>query len=347
MLCIQCHKEIKETAIECPNCGTLVPRSIPGFENMNEVKQSLRSLVTSYGNDIIKNNKKFVSFLNDYIPEYEKERRLIKNVISNDVIKNMIKEENHNIAIMKAKEFMSNELFLSENACEFVMECFTYILGWNYVSEVAIRGDQSNSKEIQSTHQETDTSSSGTKVFKAFDAMKYKLRGTIEISQGYTAVDSFCFDGFNFLKAVKLPDTLVSIGEYAFSECKRLKTVDLPSSLRAIKKSAFSLCVKLNKVNIPNGVIAIEEGTFSFCHNLEIVEIPSSVSSIGPSAFSGCEKLKKLFVPDSVKFIGEDAFSLCNSLVISCYENSYVHKYCIKNGISFDVIQKSGIPKAL
>jgi len=88
--------------------------------------------------------------------------------------------------------------------------------------------------------------------------------------------------------------------------------------------------------------MAIEEGTFSFCHSLESVTIPESVSSIGDEAFSGCESLYKLYIPDSVKFIGENVFSLCPNLIVKCYTNSYVHKYCINAGINIELLKKEG-----
>jgi hypothetical protein len=262
----------------------------------------------------------------------------------------MMKENNHNIAIMKAKEYMLNELFLSENACEFVIQCFTYVLDWRYVPEITTVPNanqsalQQNTQKIVQTAAETSSAPAKPKEFRAFDAMKYKLRGTIEISEGYTSIEGFCFDCFSWLKAVKLPSTLVTIGEYAFSECKRLKTVVLPDNLRSIKRGAFASCGKLSIIRIPFGVTAVEEGTFSFCQNLEVVEIPSSVSSIGNEAFSGCDKLKNLFIPDSVKFIGENVFQYCPSLVIKCYENSYVHKYCRDRGINTELIKKGVLP---
>jgi hypothetical protein len=108
--------------------------------------------------------------------------------------------------------------------------------------------------------------------------------------------------------------------------------------LRIIKQGAFSDCTKLTVINIPQGVLEIEDNTFQFCKELEKVEIPDSVGSIGASAFLGCEKLKKLFLPDSIKFIDEDAFSYCPELTIRCYANSYVHKYCLTNGIDVETV---------
>jgi len=342
MLCKQCRTELKPDAVVCPVCKTPVPRTIPGFEYMNGVKQSLKSLVDNYGTDILNDTTKFISFLNDYLPEYEKERRLIRNVMSNGVIKNMLAENNHEIAIMKAKEYMVNELFLSENACEFIIECFAFVLGWVYVPQLVQTSVQSEPEPASPVAPEPVdlVMPANPKEFKPFDALRFKLKRNVEIPFGYTSIASFCFDSFGFLKALKIPESVITIGEYAFSECKRLKIVELPSSLRIIKRSAFSSCVNLNSIKIPNGVTAIEEGMFSFCHNLEIVELPPSISNIGNEAFSGCEKLKELFVPENVKFIGENVFTFCPQLTIKCYENSYVHRFCSNEGVKFELVKK-------
>lgn len=343
MLCKQCRTELKQGATVCPVCKTPVPRTIPGFEYTNGVKQSLKSLVDNYGTEILSDTTKFISFLNDYLPEYEKERRLIKNVMSNGVIKNMLEENNHEIAIMKAKEYMTNELFLSENACEFIIECFAFVLGWVYVptasDESPAAAPEPEAPPVAPEPVDL-VMPSNPKEFKPFDAFKYKLKRNVEIPFGYTSIASFCFDGFGFMRALKMPESVLTIGEYAFSDCKRLKTVELPSSLRIIKKSAFSSCVNLNAISIPEGIVAIEEGTFSFCHNLEVVELPFTISSIGNEAFSGCESLREIFIPESVKFIGENVFTFCPQLTIKCYENSYAHRFCSGAGLDFETIKK-------
>ena len=163
MICKQCKLELQQTAVLCPKCGTPAPRTIEGFDYTLEVKEALSSLIDTQGTDILCDTKKFISFLNDYIPEYEKERRLIRNVLNNDVIRNMVKEENHTIAIIKAKEFMTNELFLSSNACEFIMECFTYVLRWEYAYQA-----EPAKKETASSSNEDDSKNKKTEKFSRF-----------------------------------------------------------------------------------------------------------------------------------------------------------------------------------
>lgn len=352
MLCERCRNELSPNAEVCLKCGMPVSRNVAGFENTIEIKRALKSMMMEHGQDIVKDSNKFVSLLRDYIPEYEKECRLLRNMLQSGILANMLREgEQQAIAVMKAREYMVSEMFLSENAAEFVIVCFTYMLGWEYTSKLT---EKPKTAPVQSGTSDVNNSATNQakapvkktpvpmfeKVFTKGDAAKSRLKGTVKVPEGYNKLDSFAFDGFGFMKTIELPSTLVTIGEYAFSECKRLKSVEIPESVQVIKLGAFSQCGKLTVVKLPDGVFEIEDSTFSYCHSLEIIDIPESVSSIGRDAFSGCEKLRKLFLSENIKFIDEGAFAYCTSLVIKCYENSYVHRYCMANNIKVETVAK-------
>lgn len=348
MQCERCRNELGPNAEVCLKCGTPVSHNVAGFENTIEIKRALKAMTNEYGQDIIKDSNKFVSLLRDYIPEYEKECRLLRLMLQNGVLANMLREsEQQNIAIMKAKEFMSSEMFLSDNAVEFVLVCFTHLLDWKYTPQLTEKTKAQQTIEKEAVPEKAPAPKKppmpfdmAMKVFRPTDAAKFRLKGAVKIPEGYTKLDSFAFDGFGFMKTIELPSTLVSIGEYAFSECKRLKSIDIPATVQVLKQGAFSQCGKLTVVRLPDGVFEIEDNTFSFCHSLEVIDVPESVSSIGKEAFSGCEKLRKLFLSENVKFIDEGAFSYCTSLVIKCYENSYVHRYCMANGLEVETVAK-------
>jgi len=342
MVCENCNNEIKPTDTVCPRCGAEVSMNVEGFANTTEIKKALKSMMDQHGNDIVGDRNKFISLLNDFIPEYDKERRLLKNMLQSDILANMVKEPNQKIAIAKAKEYMLSEIFLSENAAEFVVVCFTYMLGWEYVSPLAEKRETPPPAPVKASEVGAKPAPipEMMKVFKPSDAARFRLKGNVRVPDGYDKIESFCFDGFSFMKTIEIPDSVTMIGEYAFSECKRLKSVELPNTIKVIKQGAFSQCQKLTMLRIPEGVYDIEEATFSFCQSLKIVEIPQSVSSIGKGAFSGCESLDELFLSENIKFIEDDAFSYCPSLVIKCYENSYVHKYCLKSAVKFQTVAK-------
>ncbi|MBR1593102.1 MAG: leucine-rich repeat protein [Ruminococcus sp.] len=352
MRCEKCNAEFSPDLMFCPECGAPVQkiepkkdnseRNIEGFENTVAVKKELKNIMALHGDGIIHDTEKFVALLNDYIPEYEKERRLLKTMLTAGLLEDMLGDVNQQIAITKAEQFITEDMFLAKSAAEFVISCFTHILGWDYEATMY----EEEKKAAEEEKKKTSPIIVDAKIFKKIEAAKYRMRGNIAIPEGYTKVDNFCFDGFGFLRSVELPQSMIAIGEYAFSECKRLKVIDFPPSIKIIKQGAFNQCTKLTMLKIPDGILEIEDVTFQFCKSLEIIDIPPTVSSIGAMAFAGCESLRKLFLPDSIKFIDENAFAYCDALTIRCYENSYVHKYCLENGLKVETVSRGLFFKA-
>ena len=97
------------------------------FENIDEVKAALKKIIEENGVELFRDTKRFTGILNDYMPDLEKERRLIKNVINNNVITQMLDEPDQKLSIVKAREYMLNDMFLSAYATEFVLDCFTHM----------------------------------------------------------------------------------------------------------------------------------------------------------------------------------------------------------------------------
>ncbi|MGN1411924.1 MAG: leucine-rich repeat protein [Oscillospiraceae bacterium] len=342
--CSNCGKQIANGLKACPYCKT--PIMSDDANDTIHVMKALKEIYTTFGVEAIRDKQRFISILRDYIPEYDKERRLLTTAIENGIVDALSREvTDKQSAVIKAREYMEKELFLSRVAIEFIIETVTYMLGWDYegIEEeepiVTPSPKEEPTKPIVEEKEVSQKVNVETKVFTSQDAMKFRIKGNVEIPIGYTAIKGFAFDEFNFLKSITIPEGVVAIGEYAFSNCNRLSIVNLPSSLRFIKTSAFESCPKLTSIEIPEGVISIEEGTFQFCENLQSVTIPDTVGSIGASAFSCCENLGIINIPDSVKYIGEDAFNYCSNVIIECVEYSYVHKYCQANGIMYKVIK--------
>lgn len=342
MQCEKCGAETGLEMVSCPECGAPVPQNVEGFDNTMEFQSELREIVVENGPWAVADIDKFIGLLGDHVPDHFKERRLLVNMYRSGVLKILLEEsrkDNKELAIMKARSFLVGDMFLAENAAEFVISCFTYMLGWPYASPLkktpaADEDDSEDEKRVL----RVDVNG---KIFTPRNARKFLLTGNVTIPEGFTKLEAFTFDKYSSLRTIKLPSTLIAIGEYCFSSCKRLRGLELPENLRLIKQGAFSQCQNLAVVKIPNGVLEIEDSTFSFCTSLEVIEIPDSVSSIGAEAFSGCDKLRKLFLPESVKFIDKNAFSYCPNLTIYCIENSYVHKYCIATGMNFVLVSSA------
>ncbi len=358
MLCENCNAELAPGSIVCPECEAPVTQEIQGFENTKAIQRLMKAIIVDNGRDVPANTSRLVSMLNDYLTDYDRERRLLIYTLNSGVLKNMFSERDRSIALMIAKNSLLNDCFITENAAEFALACFTYMLKWPYKSKLKVREEGEPVEEEPQTEEEqtagpvvseskketeekkTDEQplSIDSKVFRPKDALKFRISKNVIIPEGVTSIEGFCFDGFGFMQAIKLPDTLLALGEYAFSNCKHLKIVEMPQTLKILQQGVFSQCVSLTEIKLPRGILAIEDNTFLCCESLEYVDIPPSVSSIGAQAFSGCESLKKLLVPESVKFIDENAFLYCPELTIHCYENSYVHKYCLKNEIKVETV---------
>ena len=338
------------------------------FENTNKIKHAFRQMVQQYGEEILDNKDQFVSIMNDTIPEFEKERRLFRTVLNQNMLVTMRREDSKKIAIMKAREYMTNELFLADSAVEFVLTCFTFMMDWDYeppvqqpqaaapvaaaaapaaaAPNVPAPGSIPKNGNIPGVTMPGANAApavpqnAGQRIYDAKTASRSRWKNSVKVDDGYTTLDAFCFDGFGFLKTVILPNSLIVIGEFAFSECKRLKSIELPPHIKRISRGAFQSCSRLTMLRIPDGVTEIEENTFAFCQGLEVLDLPNTITSIGAEAFQSCISLKKLFLGDGVKYIEDNAFEMCPNLTIRCYENSYVHKFCQENGVKYDAIKK-------
>lgn len=343
MKCSKCGTELEAGVNICPKCGELVPMEIEGFENAVKIQQQLKAIVDEFGVETVSDVHRFISLVKDYLPEYDKERRLIINALLAGAAKFMLIEKEHEIAVMRSRSCVLSNCYVTYEASEFVMACFSYMLGWEYVPSEQTDEEENaavSAAEEQPKAEPNKNLRIDTKVFRPVDAARHRLSGNVTVAEGYTKIDNFAFNGFGRMKTVTLPSTMMALGDYAFSECKRLKGIELPPSIKKIQRGAFSQCSKLTTIKVPAGVLEIDDDTFSFCESLEICELPDTVSNIGSQAFCACDKLRKLFIPESVKYIEPNAFAECPELTIRCYENSYVHKFCIKYDIKFETVTK-------
>ena len=155
----------------------------------------------------------------------------------------------------------------------------------------------------------------------------YKYKGTIPantnivIEDGTLGIADEAFYnnvGHNYknLTSIKLPTSLVNIGESAFYGCSGLTSIVIPQGVNNIGDYAFSRCTALEgDIIIPEGVTKIGDNVFSYCSNLHSVTIPNTVRSIGIGAFSGCSTLANIKIGDNVEYIYNNAFSGCSSLI--------------------------------
>lgn len=159
------------------------------------------------------------------------------------------------------------------------------------------------------------------------------------------------------LNSVKIPNTVISIGDLAFN-CNNLGKVTIPESVEEIGSGAFK-SAGLIKVTLPKNIKKIGKGAFannklkeftvpknitsipeSLVENniLESLEIPNTVSEIGAKAFKSNE-LSGVKFADTVKKIDILAFADNNIKKVELAKDCDVHP------LAFDSSVETNLPK--
>lgn len=68
----------------------------------------------------------------------------------------------------------------------------------------------------------------------------------IELPDGLREIGDLAF-GYTPLSALRIPDTVVSIGRYAFKGCSRLTEITIPQSVESIGYKAFNNARYINE----------------------------------------------------------------------------------------------------
>ncbi len=332
MQCECCQAEIPEGIFKCPECKMPITQTIAGFYYTKPIQREMRALIEEQSENIA-NTEQLIGMTADYLVNWDMERRLINKMLKLGALDAMIAAADKDQAVNDARELMMTKGGASEAEAEFVLAVLTYMVKQAYMSPLAMKEEK---KKVEEEPEDKPVViDMDSRPFKRSNAMIHRISKRIFVKEGFTKIDAYCFDGFGIVRNITLPSTLMCIEEYAFTDCKHLAVVEIPPSVKKIEKGAFNLCVSLWKVNIPEGVLELGDNTFLCCSSLEKLVIPPTVSGFGENCFSGCDNLEMLVVPQSVKYIGENCFAYCPKLVIYCYENSYVHRYCLQNNIKF------------
>ncbi|MCH5192849.1 MAG: leucine-rich repeat domain-containing protein [Oscillospiraceae bacterium] len=158
---------------------------------------------------------------------------------------------------------------------------------------------------------------------------------------------------FSDFTSVKIPDTVVYIGDRAFCGCDHLESITIPSSVRytgygafsyctsltsaviekgadhSVRRFAFKSCTSLTSVSLPDSIDKIEYEAFADCTSLTSIEIPESVTTIENQVFQGCTALESITIPDSVESIGDWLFRDCPSLSVLILPEGLETKYSL------------------
>lgn len=162
----------------------------------------------------------------------------------------------------------------------------------------------------------------GRGAFSGMDNLK-----RIDLPEGLTEIPGFCFACDQSLVGLKIPSTVMTIGEGAFFD-SGLTEMIFPDSVEKFGDFIFSKCNNLARVHLPKSLKEIPARTFSFCESINELEIPSRVKSIHKLAFQGTKSLKTIRFKGKVKRIDPEAFneSFCEVVEVPWYLKWYYKK---------------------
>ena len=130
-------------------------------------------------------------------------------------------------------------------------------------------------------------------------------------------VTSIKKEGFKNTKiaTLRLPDSIIEIGESAFESCHDLREVSLGSGVVSIGDNAFFGCSKIEEITIPDSTIVIGNNAFK-SSQAKFLSIGRNLKYIGDYAFYRCDGLKNaLNLPEGLTYIGDHAFDTLRALV--------------------------------
>ena len=149
-----------------------------------------------------------------------------------------------------------------------------------------------------------------------------------------TSIGPSAFAGCEYLREIKLPDTLLHINQWAFYRCSNLEEIKLPDGLRSIGDYTFYQ-TGLKKILIP-AKVKLGKQVFDYTQLKEIsfadgrkvvpaymltqysprglrIILPDTIEKIDEYAFWLCD-FSELKLPEKLKYIGKCAFRDCSEL---------------------------------
>ncbi len=162
-------------------------------------------------------------------------------------------------------------------------------------------------------------------------------------------IDQNAFVGFDSLRQLTLPDSIVEICNFAFQDCTGLTSIHIPASVFYIGNNPFAGCTSLDTITVDSANTKYDSR--SSCNaiydknNGQIVSgcrstvIPNNTYRIAPYAFYGIEGLHRIVLPKNVFSIGEEAFAGCTGVttIISANETAPQVSWGTFDGIDPDI----------
>lgn len=178
----------------------------------------------------------------------------------------------------------------------------------------------------------------------------YKGRNGVSTTEEYeylrNVLPPYSFEGKSKLRTLKLPESIVEIGNCALQSLIELSDFELPSGVGAIGDYAFNMCKSLSDINISQNVISI--GKFAFQNFGGFITVAADNGNYASENGILFNKSKSLliqaptiltgnyYLPSTVRKINESAFLNCQELlsINLGYSVETIDKYAFQNCIS-------------
>jgi hypothetical protein len=138
------------------------------------------------------------------------------------------------------------------------------------------------------------------------------------LAEGWTSIGEDVFRRTKSLKRIRIPASVIQIGDGAFDEATSLREVifEEGSRLEVIRNHAFCYTESLTTIRIPASVTHFGDGVFQNARNLRevIIEEGSRLQYIGDNVFREATALETFRIPAGVTQLGYGVFCDATSL---------------------------------
>lgn len=136
----------------------------------------------------------------------------------------------------------------------------------------------------------------------------------VKLHNSIVSLGTRAFEGCSSLHSISGLENITKLGEACFSGCESLISIDLPESLKTIDKKAFSGCTRLTSLAIPNNVNSIGSQAFQNCSSITSIKLPANLLTLAGGLFQGCVSLVNFEIPSSITTIEDNVFNGCVAL---------------------------------
>lgn len=160
------------------------------------------------------------------------------------------------------------------------------------------------------------------KAFQGCAVLGYEEYGAIKLPDSLKTIGDYAFYNCASLAEIVFGSGLETIGNYAFSGCAALKTLTLPENVKSVGNYAFRSCTAITELNLNHGLKTISKGAFYKCSGLSNIVLPATVETLGDMAFAYCSKVTGFVIPANVTSVGRLALYGCRNLTFYCEAES-------------------------